>query len=107
MAAGIALGPSLLGAVAPGVFNQLFAPESLGFLGVLSQIGVIVFLFGTGWTSPGAMSGIARQPRSSSAASASCCHSAWVVAAALRALRRQRDAGNSVPRVCSVPWELR
>ena len=48
MAAGIALGPSLLGAVAPGVFNQLFAQESLGFLGVLSQIGVIVFLFGTG-----------------------------------------------------------
>ena len=48
MAAGIALGPSLLGAVAPGLFDRLFAPESLGFLGVLSQIGVIVFLFGTG-----------------------------------------------------------
>jgi Kef-type K+ transport system membrane component KefB len=48
MAAGIALGPSLLGAVAPAVSGSLFAPESLGFLGVLSQIGVIVFLFGTG-----------------------------------------------------------
>jgi Kef-type K+ transport system membrane component KefB len=48
MAAGIALGPSLLGAVAPSLSASLFAPESLGFLGVLSQIGVIVFLFGTG-----------------------------------------------------------
>jgi len=48
MAAGIALGPSLLGAIAPSISASIFAPESMGFLGVLSQIGVIVFLFATG-----------------------------------------------------------
>jgi len=45
MLAGIALGPSLLGAYAPAVASTLFPPASLGFLNALSQIGLLVFMF--------------------------------------------------------------
>lgn len=45
MAAGIMLGPSLLGWAAPGASAFLFPPASLGYLNALSQIGLIVFMF--------------------------------------------------------------
>jgi Kef-type K+ transport system membrane component KefB/nucleotide-binding universal stress UspA family protein len=45
MIAGIMLGPSLLGWLLPEVSRQLFPPESIGLLNVLSQLGVIFFLF--------------------------------------------------------------
>jgi len=45
MVAGIMLGPSLMGWVAPGVFTALFPSSSLGLLNALSQIGVTLFLF--------------------------------------------------------------
>lgn len=45
MAAGILLGPSLLGLVAPRVFGFLFPVESLGFLNAISQIGLLIFMF--------------------------------------------------------------
>jgi Kef-type K+ transport system membrane component KefB len=45
MAAGIALGPTLFGFVAPGAYHFLFPPESLGFLNALSQAGLVIFLF--------------------------------------------------------------
>lgn len=45
MAAGILLGPSLLGLVAPGVFGFVFPAESLGYLNAISQIGLLVFMF--------------------------------------------------------------
>jgi Kef-type K+ transport system membrane component KefB/nucleotide-binding universal stress UspA family protein len=45
MAAGIMLGPSLLGWVAPDVSGALFPLESLGYLNTLSQVGLIVFMF--------------------------------------------------------------
>ncbi len=45
MFAGIMLGPSLLGSLAPSISNYLFPPASLGFLNALSQIGVIIFMF--------------------------------------------------------------
>jgi Kef-type K+ transport system membrane component KefB len=45
MVAGIMLGPSLLGWVAPGVSEALFPPQSLGFLNSLSQIGLLIFMF--------------------------------------------------------------
>jgi Kef-type K+ transport system membrane component KefB len=48
MAAGILLGPSLLGLVAPGTETFLFPPESLRGLRVVSQIGVILFMFVVG-----------------------------------------------------------
>src|SRR5262249_22506404 len=41
MAGGIILGPSLLGAVAPGVFEALFHAGSVQFLNALSQIGLM------------------------------------------------------------------
>ncbi|HEV2397328.1 MAG TPA: cation:proton antiporter [Candidatus Sulfotelmatobacter sp.] len=45
MFAGIMLGPSLLGLIAPHFSAYLFPPASLGFLNALSQVGVIVFMF--------------------------------------------------------------
>ncbi|BAU14149.1 sodium/hydrogen exchanger [Leptolyngbya sp. NIES-3755] len=43
--AGIMLGPSLFGMVAPNTAAWLFPPETIPFLGVLSQIGLIFFMF--------------------------------------------------------------
>lgn len=45
MAAGICLGPSLLGLLAPGVMEFIFPAYSLGTLQLLSQIGLILFMF--------------------------------------------------------------
>jgi Kef-type K+ transport system membrane component KefB len=45
MFAGIMLGPSLLGWLAPHFSAYLFPASSLGFLNALSQIGVIIFMF--------------------------------------------------------------
>lgn len=45
MFAGILLGPSLLGTIAPELSAQLFPLESLGFLSTLSQIGLLFFMF--------------------------------------------------------------
>jgi len=43
--AGIMLGPSLLGLVAPDLIGVLFPPATLPILNVLSQIGLIFFMF--------------------------------------------------------------
>ncbi len=43
--AGIMLGPSLFGLVAPHLAVTLFPPETLPFLNVLSQVGLIFFMF--------------------------------------------------------------
>lgn len=43
--AGIVLGPSLLGLVAPGLSAFIFPPASLGNLQFLSQMGLIFFMF--------------------------------------------------------------
>ena len=48
MVAGILLGPSLLGLLAPGAQAFLFPEPSLGPLRLLSQIGVILFMFVVG-----------------------------------------------------------
>jgi Kef-type K+ transport system membrane component KefB len=45
MVAGILLGPSLLGWVAPSLSNFLFPAASLGYLNALSQIGLVFFMF--------------------------------------------------------------
>jgi Kef-type K+ transport system membrane component KefB len=45
MVAGILLGPSLLGWLAPGISAALFPPGSLGSLNSLSQIGLLLFMF--------------------------------------------------------------
>ena len=46
--AGILLGPSLFGLLAPNAFQFIFAPSSLEALRLLSQIGVCLFLFTVG-----------------------------------------------------------
>ena len=48
MVAGILLGPSLFGLLAPDAFHFIFAPSSLDALRLLSQIGVCLFLFTVG-----------------------------------------------------------
>jgi Kef-type K+ transport system membrane component KefB len=45
MLAGILLGPSLLGWVAPAISAALFPPSSLASLNALSQVGLLVFMF--------------------------------------------------------------
>ncbi|MCG3119053.1 MAG: Na(+)/H(+)-K(+) antiporter GerN [bacterium] len=48
MIAGILLGPSLLGMLSPGMEAFLFPEASMGALRLLSQIGVILFMFVVG-----------------------------------------------------------
>ncbi|BAY24445.1 sodium/hydrogen exchanger [Calothrix sp. NIES-2100] len=43
--AGIMLGPSLFGLIAPSVAEAVFPPETIPFLNVLSQVGLIFFMF--------------------------------------------------------------
>jgi len=45
MFAGIMLGPSLLGWIAPHFSAALFPASSLGYLSALSQVGVVIFMF--------------------------------------------------------------
>jgi Kef-type K+ transport system membrane component KefB len=45
MIAGIFLGPSFLGWVAPSLSSHLFPPASLGSLNALSQLGLVLFMF--------------------------------------------------------------
>ena len=45
MIAGILLGPSLLGFVAPGAASALFPEESLPYLAAVSQVGIVIFMF--------------------------------------------------------------
>jgi Kef-type K+ transport system membrane component KefB len=48
MVAGILLGPSLFGLLAPDIFQFVFADSTLGALKLFSQIGVCLFLFVVG-----------------------------------------------------------
>jgi Kef-type K+ transport system membrane component KefB len=45
MVAGIALGPTLFGMLAPTAYQSLFPPSSLAFLGAVSQVGLVIFIF--------------------------------------------------------------
>ena len=48
MAAGIALGPSLFGALAPQLSGSVFPAEGLAPLATISQLGVLLFMFVVG-----------------------------------------------------------
>lgn len=48
MAAGILLGPSLFGWLAPGAFSFIFPESSMDALKLLSQVGVCLFMFAVG-----------------------------------------------------------
>ena len=43
--AGIALGPSLLGLLAPGLMTSLFPQSSMNVLGTVAQLGLVFFMF--------------------------------------------------------------
>ena len=45
MVAGILLGPSLLGWIAPATSKALFPAASMGYLNALSQVGLVLFMF--------------------------------------------------------------
>jgi Kef-type K+ transport system membrane component KefB len=61
MAAGILLGPSLLGRIAPTAMNGLFPADSLGPLYALSQVGLVLFMFLVGLeVRPAAIRGFAK-----------------------------------------------
>jgi Kef-type K+ transport system membrane component KefB/nucleotide-binding universal stress UspA family protein len=45
IAAGIVLGPSLLGLLAPHALGALFPAQSMGFLSSFSQVGLVLFMF--------------------------------------------------------------
>ena len=45
MLAGIVLGPSVLGWIAPGAYALLFPIGSVRFVGALSQLGLMLFMF--------------------------------------------------------------
>src|SRR5213595_1501426 len=48
MMAGVLLGPSVFGLLAPAAFQFVFATSSLGALSLLSQIGICLFMFTVG-----------------------------------------------------------
>jgi Kef-type K+ transport system membrane component KefB len=48
MAAGVLLGPTLLGWLAPVIFRALFPPESFALLSAAAQVGVVLYMFCVG-----------------------------------------------------------
>jgi Kef-type K+ transport system membrane component KefB len=48
MMAGILLGPSLLGLVSPSVQASLFPPETYSIMSVVSQLGLVLYMFAVG-----------------------------------------------------------
>jgi Kef-type K+ transport system membrane component KefB len=50
MFAGVALGPSLLGWIAPGAFQALFPASSFALLNIIGQLGLIFYMFLVGMT---------------------------------------------------------
>ena len=44
MVGGIILGPSLFGWLAPGLWSQIFRPDSLTTLQLISQFGLVLFM---------------------------------------------------------------
>ncbi|MGW4272609.1 cation:proton antiporter [Streptomyces seoulensis] len=49
MVAGVVLGPSVLGALLPGVESALFPPDLRPVLYVVGQIGLVAYMFHVGW----------------------------------------------------------
>jgi Kef-type K+ transport system membrane component KefB len=73
MTAGILLGPSLFGLLAPDAFAFVFPADSLGALRILSQIGICLFMFAVG------MELNVKQIRSKARAAVAVSHTSIVV----------------------------
>jgi len=96
MLAGILLGPSLLGRIAPQVMQGLFAPASLGPLYALSQVGLILFMFLVGLEMDPGM--LRRSAKSAILASQASLVAPFVCGAILAAALYSR-LGTGVPRL--------
>lgn len=55
LAAGLVLGPSVLGAVAPALVHRLWTPDLVSFLATLAQLGIVFFMFLVGRELPFAL----------------------------------------------------
>lgn len=97
MAAGLMMGPLVLGALLPQVHGALFPAASLGSLGLLSQLGVLMFLLVAvpNWT--WADCAVAADLRSWSAMPVSQCRSCWAWPWRSGCTRRTRLAGSGLP----------
>jgi hypothetical protein len=102
--AGIMLGPSLLGRVAPDGSGFLFPPSILPLLGVLAQIGVILYMFLVGLRLD--MGQLRERTSTSIAVSHASIVAPFLLGAALveqrvvhglRAVHRRVDVGHRVP----------
>ena len=75
---GILLGPSLLGRVSPEAAALLLPAEAAPFLGVIAQLGVILYMFLVGLELDlGAAAQPGRRDRRHLASRASSCRSCW------------------------------
>jgi len=94
MTAGILLGPSFLGRVAPGALAHLFPSDGLGALDALSQVGLILFLFLVGMQvrthNKGGLAGLAIAASSASMLTP-------IALGGLLAVQRHRELANTVP----------
>ena len=95
MVAGILLGPSLLGWAWPEASHRLFPAGSLGFLGALSQVGLLVFMFLMGLELD--LRHLRERGRTAVAASASSIAAPLLLGALLAGLLYPRLAPDGVP----------
>ncbi|MGA5165731.1 MULTISPECIES: cation:proton antiporter [Streptomyces] len=102
LAAGLLLGPSLLGAVAPGVHRFLFGPEVLPALGALAELGLVLYAFGIGRH----LAGPAGPDRTAPAVTAVSAASVLLPAAAGAVLALALDGAHAGPRATPVASAL-
>ena len=98
--AGIMLGPSLLGRLAPQAFHELFPKSSMSGLSLLSQFGLIFFMFLIGLElDPNLLRG---RGKSSFAISAAGICVPFALGAAVALQTYEAQAGAGVPRISFV-----
>lgn len=86
MVAGILLGPSLLGALAPHISAYVFPKTTLEFLNALGQMGVVIFMFLAGLEiDPDALK---KQAASAASASIACVAAPFLLAYPLTKVSR-------------------
>jgi len=95
--AGILLGPSFLGWLAPGVSAALFPPATLPFLGVIAGFGIVIFMFLIGLELNLAL--LRQRGRAAAVISATSIVVPVVLGAAVALLLYDRLAGATVSRL--------
>lgn len=109
MAAGLVLGPVVMGALLPGLHGQLFAPGSLAGLSSLATLGLVLFMFVVGLELR-AHEGVAAQIRAAGFVGLLSMAGPLALGLAIEphcTLRWRRPASASGPSRCSWPWPCR